>query len=167
MIMAPRLSHTNNTTLGDRTLVLDPGTYTLKAGFVDHSGSSIPDPQTDCDVIQNTIARGSDPFNARKDRIYVADQLDSCRDFAEMTFRRPVEKGYIVNWDGELDVWKQVFFRDGAKLHVCICLASQLAFNASASLFPSCVLCTSDLKICFACKLTKPISATLTRPISS
>ena len=35
-----------------------------------------------------------------------------------MVFRRPVEKGYVVNWEGELDVWKQSFFNDAAKLRV-------------------------------------------------
>jgi len=70
----------------------------------------------ECHVIPNCIARGSD--GPRKQKIYVADQLDSCRDFAEMVFRRPVEKGYIVNWEAQEDIWKHVFFDKGAKLHV-------------------------------------------------
>ncbi|KAI9668776.1 MAG: Actin- protein 6 [Alyxoria varia] len=105
-----------------RTLVLDNGAHTIKAGFVNGedaaaTGASAGNGEADsnCDVIPNCIARGTDV--GRQQKIYVADQLDNCRDFAEMAFRRPVEKGYIVSWDGETDVWKQAFFNEGAKLY--------------------------------------------------
>ncbi|KAI9712590.1 MAG: Actin- protein 6 [Chrysothrix sp. TS-e1954] len=114
--MAPRQHNTTTFPNSTRTLILDPGTHTLKAGFVSSTSASPPDPSASCHVIPNAIARGSDPYNARKDRIYIADQLDQCRDFAEMSFRRPVEKGFIVNWDGELDVWRQVLLNKGAVL---------------------------------------------------
>jgi len=98
--------------LPDRTLVLDNGAYTIKAGFAKEK----VDIEKDCHVIPNCIARGSD--GGRGHKIYIADQLDACRDFAEMAFKRPVEKGYLVNWEGEEDIWKHVFFRDGAKVYV-------------------------------------------------
>ena len=100
----------------DNTLVLDNGTHSMKAGFVNSSSTTAPDTVTDCHIIPNCIARGTDA--SRQPKIYVADQLDRCKDFAEMTFRRPVEKGYVVNWEGELDIWKQVFFDRDSKLHV-------------------------------------------------
>ena len=108
----PRASKIFNQALPDPTLVIDNGGHSIKAGFA----REIPDISRDCRTIPNCIARGTDA--RRQPKYYIADQLDSCRDFAEMTFRRPVEKGYIVNWDNELDIWKQAFFQKDAKLHV-------------------------------------------------
>lgn len=36
--------------------------------------------------------------------------LDTCGDFGELQIRRPVEKGYIVNWEGEKAVWERTIF---------------------------------------------------------
>lgn len=95
-----------------RTLVLDNGGHSMKAGFA----TAEPDAANDCHVIPNCIARSNE--GPRGDgKIYVADQLEQCKDTAEMVFRRPIEKGFLVNWDGELDIWKQAFFDNGAKLH--------------------------------------------------
>jgi actin-related protein len=35
-----------------------------------------------------------------------------------MVFRRPVEKGYLVNWEAEKEIWEESFFDDKAKLKV-------------------------------------------------
>lgn len=110
----PRHSKAHNQALPKKTLVLDNGASTIKAGFV---GS--PSKFEDCQIIPNCLARGRDK------KIYVGSELASCRDFGEMAFRRPVEKGYIVNWEAEKAVWDHSFF--GAKsilpvdIHFCIC----------------------------------------------
>ena len=91
-----------------RTLVIDNGADTMKAGFA----SSSPDVDTDCHIVPNCIAK------APKGRTYVGAQLDDCIDFAEMAFRRPVQKGHLVNWEAEKEIWDRTFFDDGAKLHV-------------------------------------------------
>lgn len=85
------------------TLVLDNGAWTLKAGLV--CGGSIPEPR----VIPNCIARD------RSKKIYVASELDKCRDFSEIQFRRPVEKGYLVNWEAQKEIWDQELFGDKAQ----------------------------------------------------
>lgn len=94
-----------------RTLVLDNGSHTIKAGFA----AAEPDAATHCHTIPNCIARSSGGGRGR-DGIFVADQFDQCKDTSEMAFRRPVEKGFVVSWDGELDVWQQVLLNDEAKL---------------------------------------------------
>ncbi|KAM0456761.1 hypothetical protein ACHAPV_007051 [Trichoderma viride] len=86
------------------TLVLDNGAWTLKAGLV--CGGSIPEPR----VVQNCIARD------RSRKIYVASELDKCRDFSEIQFRRPVEKGHLVNWEAQTEIWDQELFGDKAQL---------------------------------------------------
>lgn len=107
----PSAQRASTKALGDRTLVLDNGGYSIKAGFVQPESSQ----SQDCRLIQNCIARGRD--GPRGSRIYIGDELDACKDFAEMSFRRPVEKGYLVNWDAELDIWKQALFNKNAGLH--------------------------------------------------
>ena len=86
-----------------KTLVLDNGAYTLKAGLVPTNPTSSPS-YDDCSVIPNCIARSD------RDRItYTASELDNCKDFGELKFRRPVEKGFIVNWEAEKAIWEHEF----------------------------------------------------------
>lgn len=94
-----------------RTVVIDNGSHTIKTGFAD----PLPDAASDCKVIPNCIARSSEGGRGGQ-KIYIADQLEQCEDLGEVAFRRPLEKGFIVNWDLELDIWKQTFFKNGAKL---------------------------------------------------
>jgi actin-related protein 6 len=91
-----------------KTLVLDNGAYTIKAGLVPLSSDA---PTYDaCRVIPNCIAR-----SARDKRTYTASELAECKDFGELAFRRPVEKGFIVNWEAEKAVWEHEFMGDGAE----------------------------------------------------
>ncbi len=81
-----------------RTLVLDNGAYSIKAGFVADDKTDEPR------VIPNCIARD------RLRKTYVASDLEKCKDYSEVVFRRPVEKGYIVNWEAQKEVWDHEFF---------------------------------------------------------
>lgn len=85
--------------LGKTTLVFDNGAHSIKAGF------STPgtDPKyEDCHPVANCIAR------SQRDKLtYVGVELDNCDDFGELQIRRPVEKGYVVNWEGEKAVWER------------------------------------------------------------
>lgn len=85
-----------------RTLVLDNGADTIKAGFV--TADEIEEPR----VIPNCIARD------RTRKTYVASDLAKCKDFGEINFRRPVEKGYVVNWEAQKEIWDHEFFAKDA-----------------------------------------------------
>ncbi|KAH7157329.1 actin family [Dactylonectria estremocensis] len=85
------------------TLVIDNGADTIKAGFV--RGGKIDEPPR---TIPNCIARD----RARK--VYVGSDLERCRDFGELQFRRPVEKGFVVNWEAQKEIWDREFFDAGA-----------------------------------------------------
>lgn len=63
-------------------LVLDNGAYTIKAGFahVDEEPRIYP----------NSIAR-----SRVEKRVYVADEIDQCRDLSGIVYRRPFER---VRW---------------------------------------------------------------------
>ena len=36
-----------------------------------------------------------------------SELLDECWDFGELAFRRPVERGFVVNWEGEKAIWER------------------------------------------------------------
>ena len=103
----PRQSKPQERILPDRTLIIDNGAYTIKAGFATEWPS-----QNDCYVVPNCIARD------RGKRIWVGSQLEKCNDFGEIAFRRPVEKGYLVNWEAEKVVWDNTFLEGGTNLKV-------------------------------------------------
>ncbi|KAL9102067.1 MAG: hypothetical protein Q9163_002747 [Psora crenata] len=101
----PRLPKPQERHLPEQTLIVDNGSYTMKAGFATSSPSL-----EDCHIIPNCIARD------RAKRIWVGAHLEKCNDFGEIAFRRPVEKGYVVNWEAEKAVWDSTFIENGGKL---------------------------------------------------
>jgi actin-related protein 6 len=88
-----------------RTLVVDNGAYTIKAGF--SSSTATDKPHT----IPNSLARDRDR------KVYIGSELEKCTDFGDIAFRRPVEKGYLVNWEAEKEIWEHEFFDQKAALH--------------------------------------------------
>jgi actin-related protein 6 len=90
-----------------QTLVLDNGGYTLKAGLV--AATSSNPTYDECHVIPNCIARST-----RDKCTYTASELTNCKDFGELAFRRPVEKGFIVNWEAERAIWEHEFMSTSA-----------------------------------------------------
>lgn len=96
------------------TLIIDNGAWTLKAGLV-RGGET--DTKTDDDdseqprIIPNCIARD------RSRRTYVGSELEEkCHDFSEIQFRRPVEKGCIVNWEAQKEIWDHELFEGKTSL---------------------------------------------------
>jgi actin-related protein 6 len=90
-----------------KVFVVDNGAYTLKAGYAPSQlSTSDEDILSACASVPNAIAK------TRNNRVYVGPQLNNITDWNEATFRRPVEKGYIVNWEGEKEIWEQSFFTE-------------------------------------------------------
>lgn len=100
--MAPKGSRKSAAPPPNKTLVLDNGAYSIKAGLVSSNSTVLT--YDDCKVIPNCIARST-----RDKCTYVASELDDCKDFGELAFRRPVEKGFIVNWEAEKAIWEHEF----------------------------------------------------------
>lgn len=103
----PRAAKPVDRVLPDQSLVIDNGAYTIKAGFATAAPSL-----EGCQIIPNSLARD------RGKRIWIGAQLERCSDFGEMTFRRPIEKGFLVNWEAEKAVWDNTFIERGAQLAV-------------------------------------------------
>lgn len=91
----------------EKTFIIDNGAYSMKAGY---APDSPPEEDEDsalsaCSTIPNTIAK------TRGNRLYIGPQLNTqITDLNEMMFRRPVEKGYIVNWEAQKEIWEHSFF---------------------------------------------------------
>lgn len=103
----PRHIKPLETQLPENTLVVDNGAFTIKAGYVNASGQA-----SDCQIIPNCLARD------RGKRVWIGSQLENCKDFGEIVFRRPIEKGYLVNWEAEKAIWEQSFLDQNSKLKV-------------------------------------------------
>lgn len=95
--------------LPEKTFVLDNGAYTMKAGYAADPSLSPEDVQSACSSIPNTLVK------TRDNRIVIGAQLSTqVTDWNEAAFRRPVEKGYIVNWEAEREIWETSFFEEKA-----------------------------------------------------
>ena len=104
MAPAQRRTKSSGPVPPSQTLVIDNGAYTIKAGFSSPSSTSTPS------IIPNCLARNRDK------KVYVGSALKDCKDFGEIVFRRPVEKGYLVNWEAEKEIWEHEFFEDKSPL---------------------------------------------------
>ncbi len=109
-------AQTSQSRLASKNLILDNGAHSIKAGFSPQDLDSEPNGETDCHVIANCIARSQ-----RDKRTYVGSELlDECWDFGELAFRRPVERGFVVNWESEKAIWERSIVDKRSPLQVCI-----------------------------------------------
>ncbi|BGP03131.1 Actin-related protein 6 [Rhodotorula toruloides] len=96
-----------------RVLVLDNGGHSIKAAWA-QAGSSAVASEPMVETYRNAIARSK----AAK-RSFVADELaDECDDFGGLTFRVPMERGILNNWEVEKTVWDRVFGSRGRGLSI-------------------------------------------------
>ncbi|WWC86887.1 actin-like protein ARP6 [Kwoniella dendrophila CBS 6074] len=85
-------------------VILDNGAYSIKAGI---SGID-SEPR----IFPNSIARAR---NEKK--VYVSDEIDQCKDLSGIVYRRPFERGMLVNWDAEKIVWDRIFSSSGLNIN--------------------------------------------------
>ncbi|KAL8690419.1 MAG: hypothetical protein Q9218_004131 [Villophora microphyllina] len=111
----PRRSTVHQQTLPDISLVVDNGAFSIKAGFVSspNPGNALTSSSLDdCQIIPNCLARERDR------KVWVGSEIEAVQDFGEMAFRRPVEKGYLVNWEAEKAIWDSTFLDPKSRLSV-------------------------------------------------
>ena len=80
----------------------------MKAGYAPFSRSDNGESALSaCEAVQNAIAK------TRGNRVFIGSQLSThVTDWNEAMFRRPMEKGYIVNWEAQRAIWEHSFFDD-------------------------------------------------------
>ncbi|XP_005104689.1 actin-related protein 6 [Aplysia californica] len=81
------------------TLIVDNGAGTAKAGF-----STDPEPR----IIPNCVTKAK---NVRT-RIFIGDQIDECKDLSSLYYLLPFQRGFLVNWEIEKQVWDRLFSKD-------------------------------------------------------
>ena len=42
-------------------------------------------------------------------RSYIADEINQIKDISSVNLRRPIDRGYVVNWDLQREIWDHVF----------------------------------------------------------
>ncbi|KAH7939283.1 actin-related protein 6 [Rhipicephalus sanguineus] len=80
-------------------LVVDNGGGSIKAGF---TTQNVPR------VLPNCITKAK----SERRRQFIADQLDDCKDMSGLFYLLPFQKGYLVNWEVEKQVWDYMFGKD-------------------------------------------------------
>lgn len=95
--MSAAADATTTTTTFGRALVIDAGSDTLKVGFAGES-----DPQF---TVPNAVAKPKKEL-----RLLVGEQtVSGVKDYSSLEYVRPVDRGYITNWDTQAEIWSQVF----------------------------------------------------------
>ncbi|XP_033113780.1 actin-related protein 6-like [Anneissia japonica] len=81
------------------TLILDNGAYLAKIGL-----SSTEKPN----CFPNCIMKAK----SERRKQYICNQIDDCKDLSSLFYVLPFQKGYLVNWDVQRQVWDHVFGKD-------------------------------------------------------
>jgi len=89
--------------MATQTAVLDLGASTCKFGL-----STDADPR----VIPNCISKAK---NERR-KVFYGDQLSECKDFSGLFYVLPFQKGYLVNWDVQRQLFDYMFSKENLKV---------------------------------------------------
>uniref|UniRef100_A0A6B2G492 Actin-related protein 6 (Trinotate prediction) n=1 Tax=Myxobolus squamalis TaxID=59785 RepID=A0A6B2G492_MYXSQ len=77
-------------------LIVDHGGYTVK---IEHSTSQ--DPQ----LVQNCFCKSKSDHRS----VYIGNQFNSLIDKASLYINHPIQKGFIVNWEYQKELWDYLF----------------------------------------------------------
>lgn len=57
-------------------------------------------------------------FKAKSERrkLFIGDQLDECKDYSGLFYVVPFQKGFLVNWDVEKQIWDYMFGKEVMKV---------------------------------------------------
>jgi len=84
------------------SLILDNGGYTIKAGFAKSSPHLIP----------NCITR----TKTERRRSFIGTQVEECKDLSGLYYMLPFQRGYLVNWDTQRQIWDHIFGNEVLKV---------------------------------------------------
>jgi actin-related protein 6 len=88
-------------TVDYRIVVIDNGGGSCKVGF---AGELTPR------IVPNVIAKTKGTSVNPKGQVYVGDQIDTeCDNYSSLIYKRPMEKGYIVDCETQIAIWNRIF----------------------------------------------------------
>lgn len=82
----------------DAVFVVDNGAATIKSGFV-------------TDEQPHVIPNCKMKVKSERQRQYIGDQIEDCKDRSGLYYVLPHQKGFILNWDTEREIWDYLFTR--------------------------------------------------------
>lgn len=88
--------------MASKTVVLDLGAYNNKLGL-----STEKEPR----IIPNFISKAK---NERR-KVFFGDQLNDCKDYSGLFYVLPFQKGYLVNWDVQRQLFDYIFRKETLK----------------------------------------------------
>jgi len=88
--------------MSSSTCVLDLGAYHNKIGL---------NTDEDARIVPNFLSKAK---NERR-KVYFGDQLNECKDFSGLFYVLPFQKGYLVNWDVQKQLFDYMFNKDVMK----------------------------------------------------
>lgn len=80
------------------TLIIDNGASSVKCGL-----ATDEKPQ----IIPNCKMK----VKAERQRSYIGDQIDDCKDCSGLYYILPHQKGFIINWDVQREIWEYIITR--------------------------------------------------------
>lgn len=78
--------------------IMDNGAATIKAGF-----ASDEKPQ----IVPNCKMK----VKSERQRQYVGDQIENCKDCSGLYYLLPHQRGFIINWDTQREIWEYLLTR--------------------------------------------------------
>ena len=101
--------------------VLDNGAHSLKLGLV---GDEEPH------IVPNAVFKSK----SERRRVFVGSELEECKDLSGLFYIPPFQRGYLVNWDVQRQVWDHAF---GPTVMNLDCSATRLLLTEPLFNFPS------------------------------
>ena len=89
-------------------IVIDNGGHTCKVGF---AGEDKP-----TRLMPNQLAKSK-----TEHKVFVGDQFSACQDFSALQYRLSLERGCLVNWDTQAEVWSRAFGPEVLKVNPADC----------------------------------------------
>jgi len=101
--------------MSKQTLVIDNGGDTIKIGYAATSAKEVQE-QAQQDVsakpyiIPNVIAKHKTKSSGSAGSVFIGDQLEiDCQTFASLLYKRPIERGYLVDCETQAVIWDHIF----------------------------------------------------------
>ncbi|KAI1278785.1 Actin-related protein 6 [Halotydeus destructor] len=82
--------------MSDHTFIIDHGGNTLKCGLASDDRPKL---------IPNCVTK----VKSERRRPFIGDQLEECKDYSGLFYILPCQKGYIINWEVQRQIWDYIF----------------------------------------------------------
>lgn len=66
--------------------------------------------------------------------MFIGDQLEECKDYSGLFYVLPFQKGFLVNWDVEKQIWDYMFGKEVMKVARNILQPYSTVFSEGRSL---------------------------------